>query len=169
MKALHLEPYGGLCNRLRAIDAALTLANELNMGLVIYWYLDQGLGCRFETLFTHTSNIRLIQSDPRTFWGKCIEKGIKRMIKWAGGYTPTYVKVENIEEEKEKIRKARVTRIKSCEPFYGEGRFLHLFKPIPELQSVIGKRHSNDHGIEVGEGHVGQQGCPTLWTTNSRF
>ena len=32
-----------------------------------------------------------------------------------------------------------------------------------------GKRHGNDHGIELGEGHVGQQGCPTLWTTNSRF
>jgi hypothetical protein len=31
------------------------------------------------------------------------------------------------------------------------------------------KRHGNDHGIELGEGPVGQQGCPTLWTTNSRF
>jgi transposase-like protein len=31
------------------------------------------------------------------------------------------------------------------------------------------KRHGNDHGIELGEGHVGQQECPTLWTTNSRF
>ncbi len=31
------------------------------------------------------------------------------------------------------------------------------------------KRHSNDHGIELGTGRVGQQGCPTLWTANSRF
>jgi hypothetical protein len=30
-------------------------------------------------------------------------------------------------------------------------------------------RHGNDHGIELGTGHVGSQGCPTLWTTNSRF
>ncbi len=32
-----------------------------------------------------------------------------------------------------------------------------------------GKRHGNAHGIGLGEGRVGQQGCPTLWTTNSRF
>jgi hypothetical protein len=31
------------------------------------------------------------------------------------------------------------------------------------------KRHRNDHGNEVGTGCVGSQGCPTLWTTKSRF
>jgi transposase-like protein len=32
----------------------------------------------------------------------------------------------------------------------------------------LGKRHGNDHGIELGTGRVGRQGCPTLWITNSR-
>ena len=31
------------------------------------------------------------------------------------------------------------------------------------------KRHRNDPGNELGMGRVGSQGCPTLWTTNSRF
>ena len=34
---------------------------------------------------------------------------------------------------------------------------------------VKSKRHRNDHGNELGMGRVGSQGCPTLWTTNSRF
>ena len=137
MRTLHLEPYGGLCNRMGAIDAAMTLATELNMRLAIYWYLDQGLGCRFETLFVAPPNVRLVQADIRSLPGKCIEKAIKRLIKWAGGYTPTVIKLENVEEEKEKIRSARITRIKSCSAFYGDGRFVHLFKPVPELQAVI--------------------------------
>lgn len=137
MKTLHLEPYGGLCNRMRAIDAGMTLATELDRRLAVYWYLDPGLGCRFETLFIPPPNMRLVQSDLRTFHGKCIEKAIKRLIKWAGGYTPTVIHLENVEDEKEKIRRARITRIKSCEAFYGDGRFFKLFKPVPELQAVI--------------------------------
>jgi hypothetical protein len=38
-----------------------------------------------------------------------------------------------------------------------------------DIEGKLRKRHSNDRGIELGEGHMGQQGCPTLWTTNSRF
>ena len=53
-----------------------------------------------------------------------------------------------------------------------------LFAPLPlpqlaviksRLQAKGRKRHSNDHGNELGTGCVGSQGCPTLWTTNSRF
>ncbi len=107
------------------------------MPLIVYWYLDQGLGCRFEKLFITPIRVRLIQSDLRTFFGKCREKLIKRLIKWAGGYTPTISKLENIEAEKDRIRKARITRIKSCTAFYGNGRFIQLFKPIPVLQATI--------------------------------
>ena len=38
-----------------------------------------------------------------------------------------------------------------------------------ETMVFLCKRHSNDRGIELGEGRVGSQGCPTLWTADSRF
>ncbi len=119
-----------------AIDSGLALATELNMRLTVYWYLDPGLGCRFETLFLPLPNVLLVQADLRTLYGKCIEKVIKRLLKWAGAYTLALIKLENV-AEKERIRKARITRIKSCGAFYGDCRFFKLFKPVPELQAVI--------------------------------
>lgn len=44
-------PVGGLANRMRAIDAAIGLAQETNSTLLIIWYKDQGLNCRFDELF----------------------------------------------------------------------------------------------------------------------
>jgi sporulation protein YlmC with PRC-barrel domain len=54
-----------------------------------------------------------------------------------------------------------------------KGQIVHVVVGTDAMSGVrnrvIRKRHGNDHGIELGEGHVGQQECPTLWTTNSRF
>jgi hypothetical protein len=47
----YLEPMCGLCNRLRAIDGAATLAEELGSRLVVLWYADRDLNCRFEDLY----------------------------------------------------------------------------------------------------------------------
>lgn len=47
----YLEPMCGLCNRLRVIDGAVTLAEELGSQLVVLWYADQDLNCRFEDLY----------------------------------------------------------------------------------------------------------------------
>jgi hypothetical protein len=56
-----LVPVGGLANRMKAIDSAIALAREVNTGLQIIWYKDQGLNCRFDELFQqiHVDNIRL--------------------------------------------------------------------------------------------------------------
>lgn len=150
MKTLHLEPYGGLCNRLRAIDAALALCEELPMKLTVHWFLDGGIGSRMDALFVLPPGMGLVQSDIRTFWGKCQEKLIKRVIKWCGGYTPVFLRLGDAEEEKRRIRSVRITRIKSCEAFYGNGRFLRQLKPVPELQAVIDSYKDRLGGAAVG-------------------
>ncbi len=50
----------------------------------------------------------------------------------------------------------------------GQKAALQAFLATPSQENER-NRHRNDHGIEVGTGCVVQQGCPTLWTTNSRF
>jgi hypothetical protein len=40
---------------------------------------------------------------------------------------------------------------------------------LPVLVQTLRKRHRNAHRNAVGTGRVGSQGCPTLWTTKSRF
>jgi len=44
-------PVGGLANRMRGIEAAIFLAQDLQTNLHIIWYKDWGLNCRFDQLF----------------------------------------------------------------------------------------------------------------------
>ena len=46
-----LVPVGGLANRMKAIDAAIGLAQEADARLHIIWFKDKGLNCRFDQLF----------------------------------------------------------------------------------------------------------------------
>ena len=46
-----LVPVGGLANRMKAIDAAVALAQEIQTSLHIIWFKDSGLNCRFDQLF----------------------------------------------------------------------------------------------------------------------
>lgn len=46
-----LVPVGGLANRMRAIDSAITLAQDTHHELRIIWFKDKGLNCRFCDLF----------------------------------------------------------------------------------------------------------------------
>lgn len=48
---LTIEPWGGLCNRMRALDGAMALARDQGMTLRMIWRLDRSLGCRFDALF----------------------------------------------------------------------------------------------------------------------
>lgn len=48
---IYLIPTGGLCNRLRTIASAISLANELGQQLKIFWVKDDGLNCQFQDLF----------------------------------------------------------------------------------------------------------------------
>ena len=48
---LIIEPLGGLCNRMRALDAAIALAQATRQPLYVIWVLDSSLNCRLEDLF----------------------------------------------------------------------------------------------------------------------
>ncbi|MBQ8527168.1 MAG: hypothetical protein IJ429_01725 [Lachnospiraceae bacterium] len=51
---LIIQPIGGLCNRMRAINSALVLAKKQNKKLKVIWNINAELGCPFEELFETT-------------------------------------------------------------------------------------------------------------------
>ena len=51
VRSLVLVPLGGLCNRLRAILSALSLARDCQAPLEIVWFRDEGLNARYDDLF----------------------------------------------------------------------------------------------------------------------
>ena len=56
---LILAPIGGLCNRMRAINSALVLAQKRGEPLKVIWNVNPELGCPFEELFQPTDAFRL--------------------------------------------------------------------------------------------------------------
>ena len=56
---LILTPIGGLCNRMRAINSALTLAERRGEKLKVIWNVSPELGCPFEELFLPTDAFTL--------------------------------------------------------------------------------------------------------------
>ncbi len=56
-------PVGGLANRMRSINSAISLSDGDNMH--IYWFKDQGLNCRFDQLFKPIplANVTLKEAD----------------------------------------------------------------------------------------------------------
>jgi len=62
VKSLVLVPLGGLCNRLRAMLSALSLARDCQVPLEIVWFRDEGLNARYDDLFLPFSIPEELQS-----------------------------------------------------------------------------------------------------------
>ena len=65
MKSIYLYPYGGLCNRLTAIEAARELSVELDSTLNVYWLNDVELGARYNQLFNKNPFFNCYEIDLR--------------------------------------------------------------------------------------------------------
>lgn len=57
---LIIQPIGGLCNRMRAINSARMLAEKRREKLTVIWFVNSELGCPFEKIFQPTDQFRVI-------------------------------------------------------------------------------------------------------------
>lgn len=57
---LIIQPIGGLCNRMRAINSARILAAKRHEKLTVIWFVNPELGCPFEKIFEPTDQFRVI-------------------------------------------------------------------------------------------------------------
>lgn len=66
---LIIQPIGGLCNRMRAINSARILAQKRGEKLTVIWFVNPELGCPFEELYESTKDFKIINIhtkwDPR--------------------------------------------------------------------------------------------------------
>lgn len=61
-----IEPTGGLCNRMRAIDSAIALCKDIQRDLEIKWVRNKGLNARFSDLFQPITEIPVQVHEART-------------------------------------------------------------------------------------------------------
>ena len=57
---LIIQPIGGLCNRIRAINSARILSEKRGDKLTVIWFVNKELGCPFEEIFYPTDAFRVI-------------------------------------------------------------------------------------------------------------
>jgi len=72
-----IEPYGGLCNRMRFIDSARVLCRTINRPLTVQWVISPDLSCEYEKLFVSEPDITVVQKksyrQPHTALGRQIQ------------------------------------------------------------------------------------------------
>ena len=79
-----IKPLGGLCNRMRVLDAAISLAKVTNSDLHVIWVLNTDLNCRFEDLWDLPPSIKKItEISISTRFDRFVEKLSRQKI---GGF-----------------------------------------------------------------------------------
>ena len=155
---LIIDPAGGLCNRLRALDSAIALAKAINKPVNLIWRRNNRLSelnCNFSSLF-NTPEIITKLSQPytphfvkriiknlhlyqfrcqRTFFQKDIENLLKRNYNFAN------------------IRNYRSIYISTASKFYNNPHPFSDFVPKPEITNIVNdivKRFdSNTIGVHI--------------------
>ena len=89
-----IEPTGGLCNRMRAVDSAMALAVHLNRSLHVVWVMNDKLNCRFDDLFSVPSGIRIshMKSSGR------ISRNLLRVRRAYYRFSGLYINQKSLEE-----------------------------------------------------------------------
>lgn len=158
-----LVPVGGLANRMKAIDAAYHLAKSCQSQLRVIWFKDQGLNCRFDQLFQHTTDpiITIQEARPCDLLLKDRPRKKNFFLPWL----PEHLKYDACIYERQATQlfynhfdyaawaKGRKVYLASCVYFYPQpdDKLFKLFKPIASLQQQIDAccKHFNEHTIGI--------------------
>jgi hypothetical protein len=145
-------PVGGLANRMRAIDAAVALAQDVNTGLRIIWYKDRGLNCRFDQLFESLHLLPAVELREASFTDLLLyDRPRKKNFHVPRIYQRFKFDACIYEDEATSLyfrqfdfkqwAKGRNVYIASCIYFHvqPEREQYKIFQPLPELQQKINR------------------------------
>lgn len=160
-----IQPIGGLCNRMRAINSAYMLAKERGDALTVIWFNNPELNCPFEELFLSNDNIKVINIHSK--WNL---KKLWYQIRFS------FISNEGIRAHKgdglldEAYRKAlpKNIYIATEEHFYPCHEY-DLFVPTKVLQSHINKlcSHFGPHPVGVHIRRTDNKPATTGSSTNA--
>lgn len=161
-----LVPNAGLCNRMRAIDSAIALSQELDRKLRVFWVKDAGLNCGFHDLFKPPpSSVAIIKDvnrkpflfyDPKNLQQKAIPFLLRKLQTSYFDKTIFVDEFSALFEKKfdfKELKNYRRILIESHSRFFhseNEQMYKH-FKPLPEIENKIQEntRQFSQHTIGV--------------------
>lgn len=81
-----LETYCGLCNRLRAIQASLDLAEKYGHQVLVVWDKNENCCCTYENLFQKTDRFRLLTTQKKDYVSKIRREYWRRKARKTGSF-----------------------------------------------------------------------------------
>ena len=144
---LIIQPIGGLCNRMRAINSAWMLAKDRGDKLTVIWNVNHELGAPFETLFEPSPQFRVINIHSKWNLRKLFLQSTSR-----------FVNNEEIKAHKgdglldEAFRSSLPSKVYiSTEEHFYPCHSYELFTPIPSIQQKIQQmtRDYTSHAVGV--------------------
>lgn len=140
---LMIEPMGGLCNRLRAIDSAVALGKDIDLPVRLLWHINTRIGSSFSGLFQLPQEIYGLEEftdgylklnrinicralDVRRPRSYCLRKDIKKLL--------------GQDFDFRQFSGRRRLHFKTLDRFFRPYGIKRLFKPLPAIQQVIDSR-----------------------------
>jgi hypothetical protein len=139
-----IDPSGGLCNRLRALDSAIALSKAINKPLHLIWRKNNQaneLNCNFSSLFAIPSVIKKL-SQPFTPY--LLKKIIKKLHFYRFKYQKTYFQKDiesliKINYDFNNLKNFKSVYISTISKFYINQHFFSDFTPKPEIAAIVSK------------------------------
>ncbi len=145
---IFIEPIGGLCNRMRAINSAYHLALDLGQELTVIWTAKAELNCPFGKLFIIPSSVNVIENKGKT----------ARRYKLQRYFSNLYLNEEAVGRlnednhgiSKDLFRQKKRIYIHTGYQFYRTENYSKLFIPTKEICKRIDEQKRNWKGRVVG-------------------
>jgi hypothetical protein len=137
-----LDPIGGLCNRMRAIDSGMALARHLGRDLHVVWTMRRELNCRFDRLFESLPGVRMYQLPrlPTRVYFRLLRFGVHRLA-FRDAFEQS--RITALLKEKKPIDtlcRPGGIYIRTCSRFFGQKPLFTSFKPVRAIQDVVDAR-----------------------------
>lgn len=161
-----LVPYGGLANRIKAIDSALALAHDTGTRLRVLWFRDEGLNCRFDQLFLPVNSSAIVIREAKWWDYLLFDRSRKKNFYVPGFFQKIIFRSCIGENDSTRLMQTnfdfaswaqtnKKCYIAACVYFYKPQRhnFFSLFKPMEELRVELQKRtasfDAHTYGVHV--------------------
>ena len=136
-----IQPRGGLCNRMRAVDSAIALSEKLGKKLNVIWLLNYECNCKFQDLFIVPKSVNRFIHFKSTKPLGLFYKALQLYYSYFRNYnsldqkgTEAFIDKEKALEEFTKYKKVFISTFSR---FYPSLSPFRSFVPIKHLQEII--------------------------------
>jgi len=149
---------GGLCNRMRSISSAISLAKDINKKLTVVWFKDFECNCSFFDLFEPIENVTILEHDANNIFHSVYKHRTFFQIHFATLYDRALT-IEDIRELNSTrynyLEMVNYSSILAC-----TGGVFHVFppqftnfKPIlicqEKIESMVQEFNNNTIGVHI--------------------